>query len=373
MERRNGIAVGSIGMTPDFERAIGGLADIPQWFLWLLEWNAEEGKYDKMPAQRNGAALTRDTGGADSPANWMTYDDACAALRALPATAERKYTLGFWLTRECGYWFLDIDMRSCGLAQYTSTQFADGLVAAYPGAFLEWSSSLKGLHIIGRGDVSELHRTRPERDVARKLAPLELEFYSDGRGIAFGTDGAAWGSADLQFDMQPLLMQFFPDRPQREPGDGARPEWRGPADDDVLLERALSARVSAEVAFGGKASFAQLFRGDCEHNSEADMALAAHLAFWTGCDADRIERIMRRSGLVRPKWNDRRRHTTYLGMTIENACAGTDNVYQEPERNLTVQQDMYAVPAAAPACKAPPPGPPRACRLSLIAYSFCIS
>lgn len=328
-------------MTPAFESAIGGLRVIPQWFVWLLEWDAEEGKYSKMPAQRNGRPMTKETGGADSPSNWMTYDDACAVMRALPSSPAVRYTLGFWLTADAGYWFFDIDMRKCGMEQYRSTEFADGLVRAFPGCFLEWSSSLKGLHIIGRGQMVD-HRSKPERAMAARLAPLELEFYHENRGIAFGIDGAAWGSADTVCDVQPLLAQYFPPRPVTEAGQ--RAEWRGPADDDVLLERALSARVSAEAAFGGKASFAQLFRGDAPQNSESDMALAAHFAFWTGCDEERMDRLMRRSGLVRPKWNERRRHTTYLGLTIENACAGTDNVYQEPQRNLAVQEAMYATP-----------------------------
>lgn len=324
-------------MTPAFETAIGGMADIAQWFVWRLEWDAPEGKYRKTPWRQGEGAI-----GADSPDEWMDYDAACAEVARLNvgATAELRYTLGFWLTADTGYWFLDIDMRLCGLDAYASTAFADSLVQTYPGAFLEWSSGLKGLHVIGRGELVP-HRNKPEREVAARLKPLDLEFYSDGRGIAFGIDGAAWGSADNTYDMAPLLAQYFPPRAESE---GLRAEWRGPADDDVLLERALSARVSAAAAFGGKASFAQLFRGECEHNSESDMALAAHLAFWTGCDAPRIERLMLRSGLVREKWHERRRHTTYLGLTIENACAGTDNVYQEPERNLAVQQSMYSTP-----------------------------
>lgn len=344
-------------MTPEFKRAAGGMVALPQWFLWRLEWNAEEGKFDKMPAQRNGAALTRDTGGADSPANWMTYDEAVSALSTLHSSATLRYALGFWLTANCGYWFLDIDIRKCNLGEYQATDFANGLVKSFDGAFLEWSSSRKGLHIIGRG-VVPTHRSKPERDVARRLAPLELEFYSDGRGIAFGLDGAAWGSADTICDVSGLCAQFFPPRPEYD--SGRRPEWRGPADDDVLLERALSARISAEAAFGGKPSFAQLFRGDAEKNSENDMALCAHLAFWTGCDPERMERLARRSGLVREKWNERRLSTTYIGYTIENVCAGTENVYQEPERNLAVQQSMYAptpvevVDAAAPSQRISP-------------------
>jgi Uncharacterized conserved protein len=337
-------------MTPDFERAIGGMADIPQWIVWRLEWNAQEGKFDKMPAQRNGAALNRDTGGADSPANWMTYDDAVAVLRALPSTGDVRYALGFWLTAECGYWFLDIDIRKCGLGEYVSTDFADGLVRAYQGCFLEWSSSRRGLHIIGSGAVPD-HRSKPERSVAKQLAPLELEFYSAGRGIAFGLDGAAWGSADQVADVSTMCAQYFPPRPEFDVE--RRPEWRGPADDDVLLERALSARMSAEAAFGGKPSFVKLWNGQAEHNSENDMALCAHLAFWTGCDPERMERLARRSGMVRPKWNERRLNTTYIGYTIERACAGTENVYQEPERNLAVQDAMYAAPLPMPTGDAP--------------------
>lgn len=329
-------------MTPAFEAAIGGMARIPQWFLWRLTWDATEGKYLKMPAQRNGAAFNEQTGGADNPANWMSYADAVAAMALLPSTPERRYTLGFWLTADSGYWFLDIDMRNCGLPQYQGTDFSNGLVAAYPGAFLEWSSSLKGMHIIGRGPMAE-HRSKPERDVAKRLAPLELEFYHENRGIAFGIDGSAWGCADNEFNVLPLLQQYFPPRVAHE--SGVRAEWRGPSDDDALLDRALSAKVSAEAAFGGKASFVQLWNGQAEKNSESDMALAAHLAFWTGCDEERMERLMWRSGLKRDKWGERRRHTTYLGLTIENACAGTENVYQERERNLTVQHELYAQPS----------------------------
>lgn len=325
-------------MTPEFQRAAGGMIALPQWFVWRLEWDVNEGKYSKTPWQQGVGAV-----GADAPKNWMSYEAACAEVRRLDTgNAEVRYALGFWMTAECGYWFLDIDLYKCGLDHYQATDFANGLVKAYPGAFLEWSSSRKGLHVIGRGEVVA-HRSKPEREMAARLAPLELEFYSKERGIAFGLDGAAWGCADTTFNVLPLLAQYFPPRPEYEAG--RRPEWRGPADDDVLLERALSARVSADAAFNGKASFAQLFRGDAEKNNENDMALAAHLAFWTGCDAERMERLMRRSGLVRAKWGERRRHTTYLGYTIEKACAGTENVYQEPERNLAVQSSLYDMPA----------------------------
>src|SRR3546814_16385030 len=76
--------------------------------------------------------------------------------------------------------------------------FASQLVACYPGAFVEVSSSGAGLHIIGTGPApAPAHRNKPTPDVATKLAPLKLEFYTQRRGIAFGLTHQT-GSANCQ-------------------------------------------------------------------------------------------------------------------------------------------------------------------------------
>lgn len=84
-------------------------------------------------------------------------------------------------------------------------------------------------------------------------------------------------------------------------------------DDDDLIERAL-ASTSARAAFGGAASFSDLWNANAEalakafpaagghDESRADSALAMHLAWWTGKNCERIERLMRRSSLARDKW-----------------------------------------------------------------------
>jgi hypothetical protein len=92
-----------------------------------------------------------------------------------------------------------------------------------------------------------------------------------------------------------------------------RVEW--PADDAELLRRAMNSR-SKPSAFGGKASFADLWlaneqvlaanypdaNGRTYDASAADAALAQHLAFSTGSDCARIERMMKGCALVRDKW-----------------------------------------------------------------------
>lgn len=303
-------------MTTTLDAALGAMRDAPRWFLYRLTWNATAAKYDKAPCPLDGSERTID---ASLPANWATYADARAALDRLPRTPERTFTLGHWLTAGCGFFLLDIDQCADGAGNLT--QFAAQLVAAFPGALVEWSSSRKGVHVIARAEVPP-HRSRDAHG-------LHLELYDRDRGIAFGLTGAATGSADTCHDamVERLVAQYFP---PRAVADGAvRPEWRGPADDDALIRKMLGARQSAESAFGGKSSLRQLWEGAADKNSENDMALASHLAFWTGCDAERMVRLMLRSGMVRDKWKD---HRTYLSMTVGNACAACVNVYQEPQR-----------------------------------------
>lgn len=112
-------------------------------------------------------------------------------------------------------------------------------------------------------------------------------------------------------------------------------EWRGPTDDDALIQRALRSQ-SAASAFEGKATFADLWAGNAEalgrsypdpmrpyDASSADAALAQRLAYWTGRDCERIERLMRQSALARDKWDN---HSSYLSRTILGAIGRQEEV-----------------------------------------------
>ena len=57
--------------------------------------------------------------------------------------------------------------------------------------------------------------------------------------------------------------------------------------------------------------------------SSADMALACHLAFWTGKNCERMRALMEQSALRHDKWN----RADYLHRTITRACAMQKNVY----------------------------------------------
>jgi Uncharacterized conserved protein len=65
--------------------------------------------------------------------------------------------------------------------------------------------------------------------------------------------------------------------------------------------------------------------------SEADLALANYLAFWTGRDFGKMDAIFRQSVLYRDKWDEKHGKTTYGVATLNKAINDTNNVFTNPE------------------------------------------
>lgn len=309
----------------DTVSALGGMLDIPQWFVWRLTWDQEENKFQKMPCYPDGSKYRMN---AQDPLNWQTFDNARTILQQLRANNDGfVYTLGFWLTADTGYWFFDLD--KC-LHNGQLTKLSQDLTALFQGAAWEWSSSGTGLHIFGRGNVPEHRRKDAHKN--------NLEFYTDARGIAFGLSGQFFNgprAADRDFTPQVewLVANHFP--PQALPGevldsefDRPVPGYGGPLDDDELIERMRRAeRPDAQAVFTGTASnsatFSDLFDNNTDvlnrvyaGQSDMDYALIGILSFWTGRDALRTERILRRSKLYREKWESQRGKDTYIRYSI---------------------------------------------------------
>src|SRR5262249_5994180 len=53
--------------------------------------------------------------------------------------------------------------------------------------------------------------------------------------------------------------------------------------------------------------------------SEADSALVFYFAYFTGPNRPQLQRLFRRSGLMRDKWDEQRGGRTYGQLTIDNA------------------------------------------------------
>lgn len=342
----------------NFKKALGGLVAIPQWFVWRMVWDGSKSKYDpKIPVSAAGFNMD-----AQVSTSWMTFDAAVAQRNAQRMRETQDgvvYTLGFMFTADCGYWFYDLD--GC-VVDGKLSEFAAGQYAHLHKCFFEYSSSGSGVHFIGANvDRVKADRTRPLAGFG-----ADVEFYTQGRGIAFGLGDEAFGCADEPAPQE--WMRWLVDSVLTNPapvssvgvagvhdGNGPRADWDGPTDDNELI--ALGHKMkSVDAMFGQKASFTDLFNRNLDalraaypddsivgfDESRADMALASHLCFLTGAHTDRIERIMRMSALARSKWDDR---DDYLvGRTIGEVVRKAGNVYNKGHGRVEVSNPLALVP-----------------------------
>jgi len=310
------------------------------------------GKTTKLPVRHDTLAVCD----AHDPTAWTDYDTAAAvALLCGPS-----YTVGFVLTDADPFWCLDID--DCATPSGWS-ELALALCQQLPGTAVEVSQSGRALHVWGRRSAMPAHASK---DIDR-----HIELYSSKRFIALGSQRVGTMAEDCAA-IDAVVAAFFPPRAERATvtpeGEGPRADWRGPTDDADLLRRALMSK-SAASAFGNRASFADLWHADERalgrafppdsgstepyDRSSADAALAQHLAFWTGCDVARIERLMRQSALVRPKWDDR---ADYLvDRTIRGAVGMQRDVLQDAPSAVPLTVEAVAVAASQAAGNGPPP------------------
>jgi hypothetical protein len=281
------------------------------------------------------------------PESWLTPEEAAMWAEQLGDGYGVGVVISEQIVLPNGLRLFCLDLDKCrDGAQWLP--HAAAFCARFPGALVECSVSGNGLHVFAsyRGE-------RPDHGVKNKTYRMEL--YTRLRFIAITGVGAV-GSAlvDHTAALHALAREFFPPHDDIEYGnelsDAPVPEWSGPEDDDELLRRAMRSH-SAGAVFGGRAAFADLFTGNEVvlsrvfpafkatpwDYSAADQALANHLAFWTGNHGTRIERLMRRSALVRDKWDVR---PGYLVGTINRACGSQKQWYKDPRSTLSPPPDI---------------------------------
>lgn len=282
---------------------------------------------------------------AHDPAIWLDADTALATAAAWGTAPNAQgvwYGIGFTFTPEVPYWFIDVDNcavpATADVPAHWSPIVAE-LTALLPGAAVEVSQSLTGLHIFGAGKLgagpTELRR---KKDYTGQL----FDLYTEKRFAALtGINVSGDINADCSAGLAVIVARHLVHK-GAAPGDAPTewttepdPTWNGPIDDDVLIERMLRSQ-GANAVFGGRATFRDLWERNTEvlarsyppdpnsktsdpyNQSGADRALFQHLAFWTGRDCERMQRLAMRSALVREKWNKR---DDYLERTIIGAVA----------------------------------------------------
>jgi primase-polymerase (primpol)-like protein len=293
------------------------LRERPQWITWRVE--LRDGRPTKIPYRPNG----RGRAAVDDPASWGTFDASVAAV-----TRGDRDGVGFVFTAEDAFTGVDLDdCAAAGQLHPAAAAIVDRL-----DSYAEWSPSRCGVHVIVRADLhSPRHRTSHTDWHGR------IEVYDRGRFFTITGDrlnGSPSTVEARQAELDTLVAAVL-----AEPSAAAQPKVAPPKaalsiTDAELLDRARHAKNGARFGRlyddGNIAAYPSA--------SEAELALCAILAFWTGGDAARIDRLVRASALFRPKWDRelaKDSGQTYGMATIELAVVNCRGFYMSRDERLS--------------------------------------
>lgn len=281
-----------------------------QWVVWRSE-DTDRGvtKVPYRPHRSNARASTRD---AD---HWSDYATASRVAREHAGITG----VGFVLTADDPFVGIDLDD-----VIDPETGAVAGIAARAIrriDTYTEVSPSGAGVHLILEGTLEGL--------TGRKHGPVEI--YEEGRYLTV-TGHVLGGRTEIRARQEELAAFHafaFPQRRMRAAGESRSeaglPEGLEDADhwsDYELLEHMFASRNGEAIE--------ALYEGDTTgypSHSEADLALASHLAWWTGYDRERADRLFRGSGLYREKWDERHYGDgrTYGEGTLDTAFAADES------------------------------------------------
>ncbi|MFL0805048.1 MAG: DUF5906 domain-containing protein [Agarilytica sp.] len=312
----------------ELPKALEPLAAYDQFILWKKA--PKNGKTTKIPIHYSNGQNIDST----NSTNWTSSTTALAVADTVNTSIPYTYGIGFTFTDNDPFWFLDID--NCREADGSWSPLSLDLLNRLSGAAVEVSQSGNGLHIFGTGEV-------PKH--ACKNTKLGLELYTEKRFVALtGQETTGCANYDHTDNIADIVSEYFPRNhtvnTQPTSKDWTKKpvsEWTGPQDDQELIEKMLTSKGTSS-AFRNGASLRDLWEGNSDalsnaypsdsdqpfDRSSADLALCLRLAFWTGKNCERIDRLFRLSGLNRDKWETR---GDYRVRTIVKAISLCADVY----------------------------------------------
>lgn len=281
--------------------AISELSALPQWVLWRrLPPLAGQTKPRKVPF----AAATLEPTSVTDPNGWS---DALTVMDAYDPA--RDGGVGFVFTLHDPY--VGIDLDGCRNAETGAIEEWALAVVKQIDSYTEISPSGTGVHILARGKLPPVGRHRGR-----------VEIYEDARFFTVTTqhlDGTPTAIMDRREEICAFHAATFPAH-ESKPAPALEPLR---LDDRDLLDRMFASANGAK--------FVRLWSGDTsdfgDDDSSADLSLCDGLAWWTNSNPAQMDRLFRTSGLMRPKWNERRGALTYGERTIRVAIEGATGGY----------------------------------------------
>jgi len=314
-----------VALVPVFDSIPIELRETPAWVMWRYKLD-DKGKWTKPPLTCSGGNAS-----TANPHTWATFDEV-----------RKRYDrggfdgIGIVLTNGTA----GVDVDKCITADGAIEPWASEALDRFTGTYRERSPSGRGYHILTHGTPGRCGKGGPGNrlEVYAKDSPRYFTVtghaLDDVREIVDGQEALDWLHAKHMVKGTSLPVVTLS-------------TGTNMTDDDVIA-RARGARNGAkfmDLWAGGHAGHASA--------SDADAALVGILMFYTQ-DPVQLDRLFRRSGLMREKWNRRCGETTYGAMTIANILAklgqhfGDRTAQEAPEGDSGPPIDILRTAAAPP-------------------------
>lgn len=275
-----------------------------RWICW---------KEGKIPVDANTGMNAK----VNDSSTWATFEVALSAF------IDNDDIMGLGFILGDGFAGIDLDNHPDANGEYPMSDsnfriWADEVIKKMD-SYAEWSPSGKGIHIIFKGKLPE---GRKRNDKIH-----DIEMYDNRRFFTVTGNKIYGNDVEEREEQAKEIWSKYVDDHQDIPTINFTPTGVTTLDDQKVIDIASRAKNGCE--------FQALYKGDISKynsHSNADMALCSHLAFYTQCDANQMDRLFRSSGLMRDKWDEMRGKDTYGNITIATAISHCTNTYKP---NLT--------------------------------------
>jgi len=304
-----------------YEQIPEELKELQQWCCFKLQQRGE--KMTKIPMDAHTGGL----GKSNDETTWADFDTALAAIE--------KYNFdGLGLYFKDPYFGIDIDGVKNEIDRFKNDDHDNNIVSEFIDmmcSYAEISPSGNGIHIIVKGELPKTGRRKGN-----------VEMYDTGRfftvtsnhigGYTHIADDADYGK--INYLHNKYIAKKEVSQRKSEPSTST---LSLPIDDIIRIATNSKNGMRFKMFLDG--GWEQFYPSQ----SEADMAFANDLAFWSNRDFSKMDSIFRSSSLFREKWDRPQNNSTYGVETLNVAINDCMNAFvpkeKEEDFNLYLLED----------------------------------
>ena len=285
----------------NYDKVPLSLRDTAQFCVW--GYRTRNGKQTKIP-------YTPVTGEKARTNDQSTFGSFASAVRAVELCPQEYSGIGVGIFGDLVGVDIDHCIDDCGVLTSAAKDIIERL-----DSYTEISPSGHGIHILCYApglnyDTATYYTKNSSAGIEVYAASMTSRYLTLTGDVLHGCE-----VQERREELRSLLEIYMRRNETVMPGprEYANEENYEIEDSDVM-SRMLSSSKGESIA--------RLWGGDSEgyaSQSEADLALCNHLAFWTGKNQEQMDRLFRMSGLMRDKWDRAQSGSTYGAITIARA------------------------------------------------------